>query len=120
MAQLIIGFSTVGDTKVKLYDVDLIKADILMHFNTRQGTRLNQPEYGTIIWDLLFEELTEQTKAVIVDDCKRILQNDSRVRLDHITVESVSYGLNILCQCYFIPFQTYDNLLVTFDKNLYN
>lgn len=122
MAQRIIGFSTASDTgtKLKLYDIDLIKADILMHFNTRRGSRLNQPTYGTIIWDILFEGLTDQNGSLIIEDCKRILQQDPRVRLEHISVETVDYGLNIMCQCFFIPFQTYDSLLVTFDMNLYS
>ena len=54
------GFSTVSlDTEnFSLYDLDLIKQDLINHFYVRQGERLMNPTFGTIIWDLLFEPLT--------------------------------------------------------------
>ena len=49
------GFSTVDDTttNVKLYDYELIKQDILNQFNTRKGERLMNPNFGSIVWDLI-------------------------------------------------------------------
>jgi len=48
------GFSSVNASNFgnKLFDFDLIKQDILNHFNTKKGERLMNPNFGSIIWDL--------------------------------------------------------------------
>ena len=58
------GFSTVstGTQNFTLYDFELIKQDLLNHFYIRKGERLMQPNFGTIIWDMLFEPLTPQVQ----------------------------------------------------------
>ena len=48
-----------------LHDVSLIKQDIINHFHIRQGEKLSDPEFGTIIWDILYEPLTETLKEII-------------------------------------------------------
>ena len=62
------GFSTVdGDSRSPaLYDLALIKQDLINHFHIRKGEKLENPEFGTIIWEMLFEPLTEQSKQMIV------------------------------------------------------
>ena len=57
------GLSTVNpeSNSVSLYDIALIKQDIINHFHIRQGEKLSDPRFGTIIWDMLFEPYTEQT-----------------------------------------------------------
>ena len=59
------GFSTVDpdSTGFKLYDIQLVKQDIINHFHIRQGELLSNPSFGTIIWDILYEPLTETLKA---------------------------------------------------------
>ena len=54
------GFSTTNPDNrgSKLYDFELIKQNILNHFNTRKGQRVMNPTFGTIIWDTLMEPLT--------------------------------------------------------------
>ncbi len=54
------GFSTLnGSKKFKLTDFELVKQDLQNHFGIRKGEKLMNPEFGTIIWDLLFEPLNE-------------------------------------------------------------
>jgi len=68
------GYSTVGNTgtKVQLVDADLVKQDLINHFNIRRGKKLMNPDFGTIVWDSLFEPFTEQLKDQIIDDVTRI------------------------------------------------
>lgn len=75
------GFSTVDSKNIgsKLYDFDLIKQDLLNHFNTRKGQRVMNPTFGTIIWDLLMEPLTEQVQAALTQDIQEICNFDPRV-----------------------------------------
>jgi hypothetical protein len=54
------GISTVANPKgFNLYDIQLIKQDIINHFHIRQGEKLSDPKFGTIIWDILFEPFTD-------------------------------------------------------------
>ncbi len=51
-----IGYSSV-DRKFgnfTLKDVELAKRDLLNHFYTRKGERLGEPEFGSIIQDMVF------------------------------------------------------------------
>jgi len=51
------GFSTVNPDNIgfQLYDLQLVKQDIINHFHIRQGELLSNPNFGTIIWDILYE-----------------------------------------------------------------
>ena len=68
------GFSTVNKqhTDWRLYDIDLAKQDLLNEIYTRKGERLMSPSFGYIVWDLLFDPLTEEVKSALEDDTIRI------------------------------------------------
>lgn len=88
------GFSTVDPTNrgAKLYDFDLIKQDILNHFNTRKGQRVMNPSFGTIIWDLLMEPLTEQIRQLLTKDITDICNFDPRVYPTQIKINEYEQG----------------------------
>jgi hypothetical protein len=67
------GFSTIGRTKkFRLTDLELVKRDLLNHFSIRKGEKLMDPNFGSIIWNMLYEPLTADVKSSIVEDVKRI------------------------------------------------
>ena len=71
------GFSTFNRTKrFSVNDYQLVKQDLFNHFNIRKGEKLMQPNFGTIIWDLLFEPLTDEVKNIITDNVDQILNYD--------------------------------------------
>ncbi len=87
------GFSTVDSTREnKLYDFDLIKQDILNHFNTRRGERVMNPLFGAIIWDILMEPLTEDIGRVIEEDVTAICNFDPRVYPQQIDINEYEQG----------------------------
>lgn len=92
--QIYKGFSTVdpNNKASKLYDYDLIKQDILNHFNTRRGSRVMNPEFGSIIWNLLMEPLTETTRQLLVQDVKKICSTDPRVHPLEININEYEQG----------------------------
>lgn len=116
------GFSTIpnGSNEMNrnwtLYDLELVKRDILNHFHTRRGERVMMPTYGCRIWDLLFEPMTESNIELIVDEAKRVVQSDSRVKLNTINVKEVSHGIIINFNLFFEPWGVYENFSVEFDK----
>jgi phage baseplate assembly protein W len=90
------GYSTVTLSKnrtTELYDLELIKQDILNTFNTKQGERVMQPNFGTIIWSLIFEPFTESIKQAIADDITRICNSDPRVIPIQIDLDEQEYGI---------------------------
>jgi len=88
------GFSTTNPENrgSKLYDFDLIKQNILNHFNTRKGQRVMNPEFGTIIWDTLMEPLTPQIQNLLTKDIEAICTSDPRVYPTQIQVNEYEQG----------------------------
>lgn len=88
------GFSTLDPSNLssKLYDFDIIKQDILNHFNTKKGERVMNPEFGTIIWDLIFEPLTPDIKDLLTNDISTICNFDPRVSPTEIKINEYEQG----------------------------
>lgn len=112
------GFSTVSNdaNSYSLYDFALIKQDILNHFHIRQGERLEQPEFGTIIWDILFEPLTEELKVMIRKNVEVIINYDPRVVADEVIVTSYESGIQIECTLTYLPYNISESLQLRFDQ----
>jgi phage baseplate assembly protein W len=112
------GFSTISaeSESYTLYDLALIKQDIINHFHIRQGERLNNPEFGTIIWDMLFEPLTEDVKNLILKNVEDIINYDPRVRADTIIVTSYESGIQIECTLTYMPYNISESLRFRFDQ----
>ncbi len=116
--QMYKGFSTVSsDTEnFKLYDFALIKQDLLNHFYIRQGERLMNPTFGTIIWDMLFEPLTEQTKDLILQNVNEIVNYDPRITAKNVIVTQYDSGLQIECILTYLPYNISETLQLQFDQ----
>jgi len=113
------GLSTVNSDAADwtLYDISLIKQDIINHFHIRQGEKLSNPEFGTIIWDALFEPLTESLKDTIIQNVTAIINYDPRVSVDNITVTSYESGLQIECTVTYLPYNISESMRMKFDEN---
>ena len=103
MATTYKGFSTLGSSKnFRLTDFDLIKQDIFNHFNIRKGEKLMNPDFGTIIWNVLHEPFTEDLKSVITQDIRAIAGYDPRVSFDNIIVTEYDQGIQIELQLRYV------------------
>ena len=113
------GISTVDPyaTNVVLYDIELIKQDIINHFHIRQGEKLSDPKFGTIIWDVLFEPLTDDLKDAIVRNVSKIINFDPRVNVDQIIVDSYESGIQIECVLTYLPYNISESMRMKFDEN---
>jgi phage baseplate assembly protein W len=112
------GFSTVsGDTEnFALYDFQLIQQDLLNHFHVRQGERLMNPIFGTVIWDLLFEPLTEQLKDLITQNVNTIINYDPRITANEVTVTQYETGIQIECVLTYLPYNIQQSMQFRFDQ----
>ncbi len=111
------GFSTIDRyKKFRVTDFDLIKQDLINHFNIRKGEKLMNPNFGTIIWNTLFEPLTQETREVIADDVKRIVGYDPRLSVDNITITEKDYGIQIEVDLRYVTTNESGALKLNFDK----
>lgn len=114
------GFSTKNKyTKSSsLYDEELIKQDLLNQLSTVKGERVMNPEFGTIIWNLIFDPLTEDLKIQITEDIDRIIASDPRLIPESIQLVEKDYGLLIEATINYANSNQVDNLKINFDKEL--
>jgi len=112
------GVSTVNNNfgSIKLTDTDLIKRDLLNHFAIRKGEKLMNAEFGTSLRDLIMDPLTEETKAVIVQEVDTVIKNDPRVRSEGVTIDEYEGGLQIEMIIRYVLTNQVENLMVKFDK----
>ena len=112
------GISTVKNNfgSIKLTDTDLIKRDLLNHFAIRKGEKLMNAEFGTSLRDLIMDPLTEETKALIVQEVDDVIKNDPRVRSEGITIDEYEGGLRIEMAVRYVISNEVENLMVKFDR----
>ena len=112
------GFSSIEATKnFKLYDINLVKQDLINHFYIRKGEKLENPEFGTVIWDMLFEPFTPDVKEIIAKDVEAIINYDPRFAVTEINIDSTDQGMRIQADLVYIPFNINERMTLNFDKN---
>jgi phage baseplate assembly protein W len=117
MAILYKGFSTYNRTKkFRLTDNELIKQDLFNNFNVKKGEKLMQPNFGTIVWNMMFEPLTEETRTLMVDDVKRIVAYDPRTRATNVIVTQFEHGIQIEIELLFVDTNQVDVMAFNFDN----
>lgn len=111
------GFSS-NETKnnFKLYDMELVKRDLLNHFYIRKGEKLENPNFGTIIWDMLFENFTAEVRRLITEDVEQIINYDPRVKVNTLTIDSTDQGIRIEADIVYLPFNINERMTFDFDK----
>ena len=114
------GFSTADDTSLtnKIYDFNLIQQDIMNMFQTKKGERVMNPEFGTIIWSLIYEPFTNEVKQLISDDVTRILNYDPRVTPTQINITEAEYGLVIEATLFYKQQDVSQQMNLAFNKEL--
>ena len=111
------GFSSKEFKKnFKLYDFELCKQDLVNHFNIRRGEKLENPDFGTIVWDILFEPFTQAVREQIAKDVEKIINFDKRIRVDNILIDATEYGLRIEAELTYLPLDLKDTLRLDFDR----
>lgn len=113
------GFSTISNDgqSFALYDLALIKQDIINHFHIRMGERLENPNWGTVIWDVLFEPLTEDLKSAIISNVEAILNADPRVTASNVIVTAYESGIQIECSLTYAPYNIQETIQLKFDQD---
>lgn len=116
-----VGYSTINQfKKFTLVDMDLIKRDLLNAFNIQQGQLVGRPGYGTIIWNYVFENQTQETERAITAEIERVCGGDPRIYVSSIEIFPQTNGMLIQVQITPVQGQTAQLLSVFFDQQTRN
>lgn len=111
------GFSTIEQVKkFKLTDLELVKQNLFNHFNIRKGEKLMQPNFGSVIWSMMFEPLNEETKNLIQADVKKVVGYDPRTRVNNVIITQFDHGVQLDIEMEYLPTNQADTLRLSFDN----
>ena len=112
-----IGFNTIGQNKkFTAVDFDLIKIDLLNAFNIRQGALVGRPGYGTVLWNYLFENQTQETQAAIYAEIQRVCGGDPRLFVSGIQLFPQQNVILIQLGLAVVPSTTAQQVSLFFDQ----
>jgi phage baseplate assembly protein W len=75
------------------------------------------PEFGTIIWDLLYDPLTEALKQDIEADVRNILNSDPRINPIAVSIDEKDFGILIEVSMTYSANDETDTMRFSFDKD---
>lgn len=112
------GFSSRATTSgYKIYDFEVAKQDLINRLSIRKGERVENPEFGTIIYDAIFEPLTESLKDVILNDLTKNFNADERLVAEDITVVESEHGLSVQATIKYVPLDITEKIRLNFDED---
>ena len=75
-----------------------------------------QPAFGTIIWDLIFEPLTDEIQNLILQNVNEIFNSDPRVQAGNILITPYETGLEIQCTLQYVLYNIQESMQLKFDQ----
>ena len=94
-----------------------IRDSLINRLSIRKGERVENPEFGTIIYDAIFEPFTEALKDAIIEDITANLNADPRLSTEDITVSEAEQGIAIEATITYVPLNITEKLRFNFDEN---
>lgn len=118
MKHLYKGFSTFNRSKkFRVVDFELVKQDLLNYFAIRKGEKLHNPNFGSIIWDMLFEPFTDEVRQAIINDVKTIINYDPRTSVTKVYVTEYRHGIQVEVELVYVQTDQTDTLKMMFDRD---
>jgi phage baseplate assembly protein W len=113
------GYNTVDNIfgSTRLTESQLVRRDILNHFNVNQGEAVMRPNFGSIIKSIVFEPLTEETQELIIDEVKRVVQSDPRVQMTDMELQEFKNGIQVAMSLRYINTDLSEQLFIKFDRD---
>jgi phage baseplate assembly protein W len=112
-----IGFNTQDQyKKFTLLDEDLVKRDLLNGLNIRQGQLPGRPQFGTTLWENLFENQSPALVTAIENEIQRVAGYDPRIQISDTQVFPQENGILIQVQLAVVPNTTAQQLSIFFNQ----
>jgi phage baseplate assembly protein W len=112
-----IGFNTHDQfKKFTLLVEDLVKRDLLNGLNIRQGQLPGRPQFGTTLWENLFENQSPALVTAIENEIQRVAGYDPRIQIFETQIFPQENGILIQVQLAVVPNSTAQQLSIFFNQ----
>lgn len=121
MATVYKGFSTVVRQKppYTVTDVELVKIDLLNHFNTKKGERVMMPNFGSSIHEVIMDPLDALSIDIIREDVRAVLSSDPRAEMQGSPIiRDFDTTVRVEVELIFAGRTTAEHLYIEFDRTL--
>lgn len=102
--------------KFRLVDQPLVIQDFINALNIPRGQKVGQPEYGTTIWDFVFEPNTADVQYQLENEIRRIITSDPRLELNFVKAFPKENGILIEVEIAVNPFNQAELISVFFNS----
>lgn len=90
--------------KFKVTDEQLVIQDFINSLNIRQGEKVGQPQYGTTLWNFVFEPNTPDVQFQLENEITRIASLDPRIVLNSVQAYPQDNGILLEVEMAVQPF----------------
>lgn len=102
--------------KFRMVDAPLVVRDLVNSLNIRKGEKVGQPDYGTDIWDYIFDQNDADTQFRIQDEIQRVARLDPRLIVNTVKAYPQDNGILLEVELAVTPFNDAAVLDVFFDN----
>lgn len=103
--------------KYYLVDQPLVIRDFLNALNIRKGEKPGKPQYGTTLWDFVFEPNTLDTQQQLENEIRRVVSQDPRIILNYVRAYPQENGILLEVELAITPFNQAQLLSVFFNSD---
>lgn len=103
--------------KFKLVDAQLVIQDFINALNIRKGTKVGQPNYGSDIWNYVFEPNTADVQFRLESEIRRVASLDNRLQLNYVKGFPKENGILIEVEVAVVPFNNPLISTIYFDRS---
>jgi phage baseplate assembly protein W len=103
--------------KFKLTDQNLVIQDFINALNIRQGEKVGQPQYGTTLWNFVFEPSTQDVTFALEQEVRRVASQDPRLVINFVRTYPQENGILLEVQMAVAPYNQAALLSVFFNSN---
>jgi len=102
--------------KFRLTDEQLVIQDLVNALNIRKGEKVGQPNYGTTLWDFVFEPNTRDVTQRLENELQRVVSQDPRLNVNRIRAYPRENGILVELELAVTPFNNAGDLNLFFDN----
>ena len=102
--------------KYTMTDEELVLQDFINALNIPLGSKVGQPDYGTSLWDFVFEPNTSDIQGQLENEIRRVAAQDPRIDINYLKAYPQNNGILLEIQLSISPFNNPQTLNVFFDQ----
>ena len=85
--------------------------------NIRRGEKVGKPNYGTTLWDFVFEPNTADVAKALQNEIRRVASADSRININTIRSYQREEGILVEVQLSVNPFNNPGDIAIVFNPD---